>query len=104
MSECALWQGPALAMTRQQGVMPPQEHGGMMTRQQTVLSQWLEVAMLRQWRVVLPQGQEEEAGMWPQRVAPLLCGHFLAQPVSPACIPCACSFHKPRPTWGGASA
>jgi len=76
----------------------------MMTRQWAVLPQWLRVVMTRLWRVVQPRGQEEEARMWPQRVAPLLCDCFLAQPVSPACIPCACSFHKPRPMRGGASA
>jgi len=100
MSECTLWQGPVLATTRRQGVMPPQEHGGMMTRWQAVLPQWLGVATMRRWRVVPSWGQEEEAGMWPQRVAPLLCGHFLAQPVSPACIPHACSFHELRPMRG----
>jgi len=32
MSECVLWQGLALTTTRRQGVVPPQEHGGVMTR------------------------------------------------------------------------
>jgi len=99
MSECMLWQGLVLMTTRRQGVMPPQEHGGMMTRRWAVPPQWLGVVTTRQRRVVPPQGQEE-AGMWPQRVAPLLCGHFLAQPVLPACIPHTCSFHEPRPTRG----
>jgi len=47
MSECVLWQGPALMMTRRQGVMPPQEHGGVMTRWRAVPPQWLGVAMKR---------------------------------------------------------
>ena len=99
MSECMLWQGPALMTMRWQGVMPPQEHRGMMMRWWAVLPQWLGVATMRRRRVVPPRGQEE-AGMWPQRVAPLQCDRFLAQPVLPACIPHACSFHKPRPTRG----
>jgi len=104
MSECVLWQGLALTTTRWQEVVPPQEHGGVMMRWQAVPPQWLGVVMTRRRRVVPLRGQEEEAEMWPRRVAALLCGRFLAQPVSPACIPRACCFHEPRPTWGGASA
>jgi len=103
MSECVLWQEPALVMMRQQGVMLPQEHEGVMTRRQIVPPQGLGVATTRRWRVVLPRGQEEEAAMWPQKVAPLLCSCFLAQPISPACIPHTCSFHGPKPMWEGAS-
>jgi len=47
MSECALWQGPALAMTRRQGVVPPQEHEGVTMRQRIVLPQGLGVATTR---------------------------------------------------------
>jgi len=72
----------------------------MMMRWWAVLPQWLGVVTMRQQRVVLPRGQEEEAGMWPQKVAPPLCGHFLTQPVSPAWIPCACSFHELKPMQG----
>jgi len=104
MSECILWQGPVLTTTRQQGVMPPQEQEGVITRQQVVLPQGLGVVTMRWQRIVLPQGQEEEAGMWPQKVAPLLCGHFLTQPILPACIPPTCSFHGLKPMWEGASA
>jgi len=47
MSEYMLWQGPALAMTRRQGVMPPQEHEGVMMRQWIVPPQGLGVATMR---------------------------------------------------------
>ena len=100
MSECTLWQGPALATMRWQGVVPPQEHEGVMMRWWIVLPQGLGVATTMWRRVVLPWGQEEETGMWPQKVAPLLCDCFLAQPISPAYIPCTCSFHRPKPTRG----
>jgi len=75
-----------------------------MMRQWVVLPQGQTVVTTRQQRVVLPWGWKEEVGMWPQRVDLLLCGHFLTQPVSPACIPHACSFHEPKPMRGGASA
>ena len=37
MSKCVLWQGPVLMTVRQQGVVPPQEHGGVMTRWRAVV-------------------------------------------------------------------
>jgi len=83
MSECILWQGPVLTTTRQQGVVPPQEQEGVITRWQVVLPQGLGVATMRQQRIVLPQGQEEEAGMWPQKVAPF-CAAISS--LSPFCL------------------